>query len=300
MGDYDQTETTKQVLRSAVRAEASTRYPGEFEVTGSWRKVFDRDPWSLGISHLGVRKALESSSEYLSDRRTRQEITQDAVAAVEWLRHPEVTVVQVFNSGVRAFDAQGHRVERPQQKPDQASNDLAVSTSHEAQGHQASEHPRAFVSYAWEDEEHIEWVRSLASQLRADGVNVTLDQWGTAPGDQLPEFMERAIRENDYVLIICTPAYKQKSDNRAGGVGYEGAIMTAEVNTQRNRRKFIPILRKGDCTQAAPSWLLGCYYVDLRGNPYAEERYRDLLDTLHGQRPQAPPLGPVPKKSGDW
>jgi hypothetical protein len=43
---------------------------------------------------------------------------------------------------------------------------------------------------------------------------VTLDQWELQPGDQLPAFMERAVRENDYVLIVCTPLYKRRSDER--------------------------------------------------------------------------------------
>lgn len=82
--------------------------------------------------------------------------------------------------------------------------------------------PNAFVSYSWDDEAHKTWVRDLSTRLRGDGVNVTLDQWATAPGDQLPQFMESAVRENDYVLIVCMPLYKEKSDKRLGGVGYEG------------------------------------------------------------------------------
>ena len=42
----------------------------------------------------------------------------------------------------------------------------------------------------------------------SDGVKVTLDQWHAVPGDQLPEFMEQAIRRNKYVLIIALPAIK--------------------------------------------------------------------------------------------
>jgi hypothetical protein len=104
--------------------------------------------------------------------------------------------------------------------------------------------------------------------------------------------MERAVRENDYVLVVCTPTYKSRSNERSGGIGYEGDIMTAEVFASRSERKFIPLLRIGsDWTDASPSWLQGKYYVDFRGNPYKEERYRDLLTTLHGVRPKAPPIG---------
>ena len=156
----------------------------------------------------------------------------------------------------------------------------------------ARPHPKAFISYSWSDEHHKAWARELATRLRGDGVNVTLDQWETQPGDPLPVFMETAIRENDYVLIICTPHYAHRSNNRIGGAGYEGDIMTAEVFTTRNQRKFIPILRSGDWKTGVPTWLSGIYGIDLRDDPFSEEQYNDLLNTLHGTRPKAPPLQP--------
>lgn len=128
--------------------------------------------------------------------------------------------------------------------------------------------PTAFISYSWDAPEHQRWVRDLASRLRADGVETVLDQWHAVPGDQLPAFMEQAVRESQFVLVICTPKYKLKSDSRRGGVGYKGDIMTAEVFTGTRRRKFIPVLNTGNWEDAAPSWLLGSYYVDLRGEPY--------------------------------
>ncbi len=151
--------------------------------------------------------------------------------------------------------------------------------------------PKAFISYSWDDEAHKKWVKDLAVRLRGDGVDVTLDRWGVAPGGQLPEYMERSVRENDFVLIVCTPQYKTRSDNRTGGVGYEGDIMTAEVLVYGNNSKFVPLLRTGEWEKAAPSWLLGKYRVDFRGNPYSEDSYQELLDYLFDRREKAPPLG---------
>ena len=148
-----------------------------------------------------------------------------------------------------------------------------------------------FISYSWDNDIHREWVRKLAARLRADGVDVSIDRWATVPGDQLPAFMERVIRENQFVVIICTPRYKRRSDAREGGVGYEGDIMTAEVLTSQNNRKFIPVLREGVWQEAAPSWLLGKYYINLSGNPYSERDYEDLVRTLLGVRETAPPIG---------
>jgi hypothetical protein len=149
----------------------------------------------------------------------------------------------------------------------------------------------AFISYSWDDDAHRDWVRALAERLRADGVDVSIDRWGAVPGDQLTAFMEGAIRENQFVVIICTPRYKHRSDYREGGVGYEGDIMTAEIMNSQNHRKFIPVLRKGSWSEAAPSWLLGKYYINLSAEPYSERDYEDLVRTLLGIREAAPPIG---------
>jgi len=159
--------------------------------------------------------------------------------------------------------------------------------------------PKAFISYSWDSDEHKSWVRVLATRLREDGVETTLDQWHLVPGDQLPAFMERSVRESDYVLIICTPRYKERSDARTGGVGYEGDIMTGEAITSGNERKFIPILRLGTWLAAAPSWLAGKYHVDLTGEPYPDHQYKDLLTTIIGTRPQAPPIGRSVRTTSD-
>ena len=49
--------------------------------------------------------------------------------------------------------------------------------------------PKAFISYSWDDNVHKEWVKGLATRLRDDGVDVTLDLWHAIPGDAIPDFM---------------------------------------------------------------------------------------------------------------
>lgn len=155
--------------------------------------------------------------------------------------------------------------------------------------------PRVFVSYSWDNEDHRSWVRSFATRLREDGVDAKLDQWNVRLGDPLTQFMEASIRDNDFVLIICTPGYRDRSNGRIGGVGYEGDIMTAEVYTRGNHRKFISVLRMGDWNSAPPSWLSGKRGVDLRGESYSEGEYRILVQELYGLTPRSPALGPTPR-----
>lgn len=151
--------------------------------------------------------------------------------------------------------------------------------------------PSTFISYAWESSELKKWVKFLATKLRSKGIDVKLDDWEIAPGDQLPHFMEKSVKENEYILIICTPDYKLKSENRIGGVGYEGDIMTAEVLQRSNHRKFIPILKLGTKESAIPSWLQGKYFIDLSSDSHFDNNFEDLLTTLLNKREVPPTLG---------
>jgi hypothetical protein len=151
--------------------------------------------------------------------------------------------------------------------------------------------PKVFISYSWDDDAHKAWVRNLAARLRQEGIETLLDQWHLVPGDQLPRFMETSVRESDFALIVCTPRYKQRSDSRAGGVGYEGDIMTGEVYIYGNTRKFIPILSRGTWAASAPSWLQGKYYLDFGRTPPDDTPYGELVATILGRRPDAPPVG---------
>jgi hypothetical protein len=152
--------------------------------------------------------------------------------------------------------------------------------------------PRVLISYAWEDRDHKQWIKDLAVRLRLDGVEIILDQWEVAPGDELASFMERSLGTSDAVLIVCTPSYRLKSTERSGGVGYETSIMTADLANGAPRRKFIPLLRRGDKGTSIPGWLSGSLYLDFRGeSDNIEDAYAELVDTLHGRREKPPLVG---------
>lgn len=93
--------------------------------------------------------------------------------------------------------------------------------------------------------------------------------------------MEQSVRSSDYVLIVCTPAYKQKADARIGGVGYEGHIISGELFSGHNERKFIPVIKEGGVEESLPTFLKGKLAVDL-GDGVESRGYNDLLATLYG------------------
>ena len=156
--------------------------------------------------------------------------------------------------------------------------------------------PVAFMSYSWETPEHEAWVLELATRLcEHGGVNVILDKWHLRMGMQNPFFMERAVAESDFVLVVCTPAYAKKANDRSGGVGYEAMIITGELAADIQQRRFIPVLRAGawDAT-SMPRWLTARSGADLRGDPYDENQYNLLVRELHGQYLKPPAAGPKP------
>ena len=155
--------------------------------------------------------------------------------------------------------------------------------------------PTVFISYSWESQEHIQWVLELARRLRAAGVNVVLDQWDLHPGDDKTHFMEKSVVGSDFVLIVCTPIYKDKANDRDGGVGYEAMIITSQLAQRVKQNKFIPVLRVGEFNDSAlPIWIGTKMGIDLRGDPYSDKQYELLLRTLHQANIKAPPVGPKP------
>jgi hypothetical protein len=78
--------------------------------------------------------------------------------------------------------------------------------------------PKVFISYSHETQQHKDWVRSLASALRANGIDAVLDQWDLSAGQDIAAFMAGGIRTADRVLLICTDAYLSKAEAGTGGV----------------------------------------------------------------------------------
>ena len=154
--------------------------------------------------------------------------------------------------------------------------------------------PKVFISYSWEDEEHKEWVRNLANQLLSSGIDTKLDQYDLLAGDRLPQFMEESIDASDYVIIICTPKYKEKLDNRSGGVGYEGNIISGELLVKNNERKYIPVISKGNVNTAIPNCIKGKLAIDLSSDLLYEQNIKELISTIWGGKVK-PEIGTKPE-----
>ncbi len=156
--------------------------------------------------------------------------------------------------------------------------------------------PKVFVSYSHEGPEHDSWVLELAASLRKNGVDAALDHWDLHPGQDTALFMESQIRDSDFVVLVCTSAYAEKSNIPRGGVGYEKNIISAEMlQSQDLRPKFIPVLRRGDFQTAIPTYLGSKYGIDFRESRDQAEGLLELLRAIHEVPPPSkPPIGPNP------
>lgn len=156
--------------------------------------------------------------------------------------------------------------------------------------------PTVFISYSYDDPEHVDWVEKLALKMRMDGVNVILDKWHLGTGDTLTQFIEQSIVRSDYVVIVCTPNYKYKADNRLGGVGYEDSIITGEMARGINKTKYLPIIRKGSAYNAIPIFLIDKRYEDFTNIVEfdTDTNYNALLSKIHNIKRDLPHIGDVP------
>uniref|UniRef100_A0AB33J2Y5 SEFIR domain-containing protein n=1 Tax=Prevotella sp. GTC17254 TaxID=3236794 RepID=A0AB33J2Y5_9BACT len=156
-----------------------------------------------------------------------------------------------------------------------------------------STNKKVFVSYAWDSEEHKEWVLKLAANLRHHGVDAILDQWDVRLGDDLPFFMEHGLTESHFVICVCSDKYIEKANEGLGGAGYEKRILATEMLNDSDRRFIIPIIKGCTKEQKVPLFLSGLKYVDFDNGEYFN-CYQELLERIYNEDNKKPPLGSNP------
>jgi len=154
-----------------------------------------------------------------------------------------------------------------------------------------------FISYSWDNEEHKFWVLNFAHTLMDMRVNVIIDEWSLVDyEDDMKYFMEKGIEQADYVLIICTPNYKERADERKGNVGVESVIITGDFYMKGHKRKYIPVIRSGADKHSIPRYLLNKKYYDFRNGILYEKNIEELWRRIY-ERPiiKRPELGTMPE-----
>jgi GTPase SAR1 family protein len=147
--------------------------------------------------------------------------------------------------------------------------------------------PSCFISYAWDYAEQQYWVReTLAVDLQRAGIDVVLDRWQERVGISIGRFIEQ-IRAVDKIIVIGTPLYLRKYENRSNP---EGSVAAAEfdiitnrlLGTEEQKESVLPVLRAGDRRTSLPPLLEGRSCADCR----VDEEYFGavfvLITSLYG------------------
>lgn len=159
--------------------------------------------------------------------------------------------------------------------------------------------PKAFISYSWSTLDHQQWVMDIATRLIQDGVDVALDKWDLREGGDKFVFMEKMVSDPEVtkVLIVCDKVYKDKADNREGGVGTESTILTPDLYSQKKPNKFAALVveKDEDGNAYTPAFWAGRVYIDFSESSQYEDRYEQLLRwCLDKPLNVKPALGKIP------
>jgi WD40 repeat protein len=144
--------------------------------------------------------------------------------------------------------------------------------------------PTCFLSYAWGNRQHEQWVERLADHLQNADVAVIFDRWHNTPGTSITGFIER-IRKSDFVCPLGTPNYgkKGKADDADSVVQAELLLIKSKIRKRGAiRDTVIPLLCEGRPEEAFPPLLEDSVFVDFRTEADFFARLFDLILTLHG------------------
>ena len=101
----------------------------------------------------------------------------------------------------------------------------------------ACDPPKVLISYSHDSPEHRDRVLVLSKRLRKDGIDCTIDQYVVVPPEGWPRWMEKQIRNSDFVLIVCTETYYRRvlgeeDPGRGRGVRWEGHPVSLVSSTE--------------------------------------------------------------------
>jgi hypothetical protein len=121
--------------------------------------------------------------------------------------------------------------------------------------------PTVFISYSHDSQELADRVLALSGHLRADGIDCILDQYEDSPPEGFPRWMDRQIRDADFVLMICTPTYYRRvmgeeEPGKGHGVAFESTLIYQYIyNEGTSNTRFIPVLLEGgDASDISIPW----------------------------------------------
>ncbi|MGH3916897.1 MAG: SEFIR domain-containing protein, partial [Pseudonocardiaceae bacterium] len=161
---------------------------------------------------------------------------------------------------------------------------------------------RVFISYAHDDAEHEDRVREFWLFLRRNGIDARLDKPAAERRQDWPLWMGRELRRARFVLVVASPAYRQRAEGDAPrgegrGVQWEARLIRDEVYADHEAAldRIVPVVLPGCVAADIPSWLSPNGSTHYAVAEYTVAGAEELLRLLTGQPSETePPVGPRP------
>ncbi|HUU09880.1 MAG TPA: TIR domain-containing protein [Phycisphaerae bacterium] len=162
--------------------------------------------------------------------------------------------------------------------------------------------PKVFISYSHDSDEHKARVLAFARALRANGIDVEIDQFHTDEIVDWPRWCNDQISRDhsDFVLCVCTAEYRRRIEGKVPptkgkGVYWEGSLLDDDLYDEKGNSRLIPVLFDDEPDSAIPRFLRGWTFCRLRDFAVADPGYETLIRILTGQASvEKNALGPVP------
>ena len=166
--------------------------------------------------------------------------------------------------------------------------------------------PKVFISYSHDFPEHQDRVLDLAGRLRADGIDARCDQYETSPPEGWQRWMERQLRDADFVLMVCSSVYRRRvageeDPGKGLGVAWEGNMIVQHLyEAGVVNKKFIPVLLTNCRREDIPMAAKGTSYFDLQTARGYEDLYRLLTNQPRTLIPELGKLRRLPSRDRRW
>lgn len=163
-------------------------------------------------------------------------------------------------------------------------------------------HPRVFVSYAHENDEHRENVLGLCNLLTSCGVETTLDRWCLGIRRDWQLWATRQILQADYILVVasenCRLVGNGENDPKENlGLQSEMRLLREIYHAEPDvwPARMLPIVLPGQSVDDVPYFLQPRTADHFLVTAYTRDGIQDLLSVIYRKPPLSPPeLGLAP------
>jgi hypothetical protein len=298
LGDVERGSTTSLTVDSTNLSATNQMADDDIEsaVLQALSEMLTAEAHSNEVPYLdvdGLALVLGVEASRVSEALSRMEVMGDVQShAATFGRPMNQGACRITEAGLRKFrDVSDRRRTR---------RNVGTGDTSALESAESGSRPRVFVSYSHDSNLHDDEVLDLATRLREMGIEVELDRYEPHPVSGWPRWMEEMIEWADFVLVVCTEAYRRRVMGReTSGMGlgatYEGTLISQQTfEAGGQNEKFIPIvLRRSDLTYR-PEWLRTYTYYNVSDESGSSALYRRLTSQPAVVRPDLGPLVAMP------